>query len=217
MSNAKQETIDDIVADIRAQNQGLPEDSYALSPLVCDLLSLADRIEAAEKRMVESIHRAMVIIAGIEMENSDYPHRLWTALEDAYDALSDALGTDGETTADEEEAKAIGRHFVVKSYGNAAKMREALENIVLTTIKAGKSISCDVACGIISSTAKAALSAPPRNCDVGTVEEQYARVRAFCKRHKVGLRCVDCPVNGVFPKNCALIWSQMPYEEGGAE
>ena len=33
MSN-KQETIADIVADIRAQNQGLPEDSYALSPLV---------------------------------------------------------------------------------------------------------------------------------------------------------------------------------------
>lgn len=49
--------------------------------------------------------------------------------------------------------------------GNVAKMREALANIVLTTIKAGKSISCDVACGIISSTAKAALSTPPRNCD----------------------------------------------------
>ena len=61
--------------------------------------------------------------------------------------------------------------------------------------------------------AKAALAEPIRNCDVGTAEEQYARVRAFCKRHKVGLRCVDCPVNGVLPKNCALIWAQMPYEE----
>lgn len=50
MSGNKQETIADIVADIRAQNQGLPEDSYALSPLVCDLLSFADRIEAAAKR-----------------------------------------------------------------------------------------------------------------------------------------------------------------------
>ena len=50
MSNETNETIEDIVADIRAQNQGLQEDSYALSPLVCDLLSLADRIEAAEKR-----------------------------------------------------------------------------------------------------------------------------------------------------------------------
>ena len=61
--------------------------------------------------------------------------------------------------------------------------------------------------------AKAALAEPIRNCDVGTAEEQYARVRAFCKRHKVGLRCVDCPVNGMLPKNCALIWSQMPYDE----
>lgn len=41
------ETIDDIVADIRAQNQGLPEDGYALSPLVSDLLGIADRLEAA--------------------------------------------------------------------------------------------------------------------------------------------------------------------------
>ena len=52
MSNENQETIEDIVADIRAQNQGLPEDSYALSPQVCDLLSLADRIEAAAKREI---------------------------------------------------------------------------------------------------------------------------------------------------------------------
>ena len=54
MSDEKNETIADIVADIRAQNQGLPEDSYALSPLVCDLLSFADRIEAAHKRELES-------------------------------------------------------------------------------------------------------------------------------------------------------------------
>ena len=54
MSNENQETIEDIVADIRAQNQGLPEDCYALSPLVCDLLSFADRIEAAAKREREA-------------------------------------------------------------------------------------------------------------------------------------------------------------------
>ena len=56
MSNEK-ETIADIVADIRAQNQGLPEDSYALSPLVCDLLSFADRIEAAHQREVAELER----------------------------------------------------------------------------------------------------------------------------------------------------------------
>ena len=85
------------------------------------------------------------------------------------------------------------------SVGNAAAMREAL-------LEASIALEC-------LAVVVAALSDPPRNCDVGTAEEQYARVRAFCKRHKVGLRCVDCPVNGVFPKNCALIWSQMPYDE----
>lgn len=54
MRNETNETIADIVADIRAQNIGLPEDSYALSPLVCDLLSFAHRIEAAWKREREA-------------------------------------------------------------------------------------------------------------------------------------------------------------------
>ena len=54
MSDERQETVEDVVADIRAQNQGLPEDGYALSPLVCDLLSIADRIEAAAKREREA-------------------------------------------------------------------------------------------------------------------------------------------------------------------
>ena len=56
-----------------------------------------------------------------------------------------------------------------------------------------------------------------RNCDVGTVKEQYARIFEFCRRHKDGLRCVDCPIDGVFPKNCALIWAQMPYEDRGTK
>ena len=59
MSKNRQETITDIVADIRAQNQGLPEDSYALSPLVCDLLSFADRVDAAHKREVAELRKCL--------------------------------------------------------------------------------------------------------------------------------------------------------------
>ena len=62
MSNERQETVDDVVADIRSENQGLPEDGYALSPLVCDLLSIADRIEAAYNRERE---------AGVEVARRD--------------------------------------------------------------------------------------------------------------------------------------------------
>lgn len=49
--------------------------------------------------------------------------------------------------------------------GNAAAMREALMEIVLTATKAGITMGYDVACGIIRSKARAALAAPARNCD----------------------------------------------------
>ena len=74
----KQETIVDIVADIRAQNQGLPEDGYALSPLVCDLLSLADNIEAAHQREVaelrECLKETMVIASAEYHHHSCFKH-----------------------------------------------------------------------------------------------------------------------------------------------
>lgn len=37
------------------KNGGLPEDGDALFPLVCDLLSIVDRIEAANRREVETL------------------------------------------------------------------------------------------------------------------------------------------------------------------
>ena len=58
---------------------------------------------------------------------------------------------------------------------------------------------------------------PPRNCDVGTAEEQSARFDAHCRTH---MGCLTCPLrekDGGVPKHCEFAWSQMPYEEGGAE
>lgn len=57
--------------------------------------------------------------------------------------------------------------------------------------------------------AKFALAAPPRNCDVGTAEEQIKRHRKWCKRDKC-LPGIPCSV-------CFAKWAQMPYEEGGAK
>ena len=129
------------------------------------LADYADRIEAAHKRMADCIHLAMVIIAGIEMENSDDPPRLWTALEDAYDALSYAMGTDGETTADVEEAKTSGRYFVVKSFCNAANMRysEELRECLKEAISASR-----IDCGICNRDCKMKMSFADRtihNCE----------------------------------------------------
>jgi hypothetical protein len=121
----------------------------------------------------------MVILAGIEMEDSANPPRLWTAIEDAYGALSDALGTDGDTTADEEEAKATGRHFVIPSPGDAEELRKALmkcQEITLQwqaderlgvagSIEKPEARSASEALIDIEFVANAALDAPPRNCD----------------------------------------------------
>jgi hypothetical protein len=161
------ETTKDIINELR-HCHGLNDD---------DLQSYADRLEAARKREADSIHHAMVLIAGIEMENPEDPPRLWTALEDAWDALCDALGTDGDVSADVAEAKAIGRHFVVKPSGNAAKMREALASINCIDTRGLKYLLYELVeadifdGGQINKTvsaverAKRALSAPPRNCD----------------------------------------------------
>ena len=57
--------------------------------------------------------------------------------------------------------------------------------------------------------AKAALAEPVRNCDVGTAEEQVKRHRDLCNSNVC--KCApSCKI-------CFAKWSQMPYEEGGAE
>ena len=57
-----------------------------------------------------------------------------------------------------------------------------------------------------SNAITAALSTLPRNCDVGTVEEQITRHRKWCKSDNC-LPEIPCSV-------CFAKWSQMVYEKG---
>lgn len=62
----------------------------------------------------------------------------------------------------------------------------------------------------------AALSAPPRNCDVGTAAEQSRRFCAFCRPRTEpcdGCSCLEDAQHG----RCEFIWAQMPCEEGGTK
>ena len=104
---------------------------------------------------------------------------------------------------------------------NMAIMREALSEIVMLTVKAGKSISCDVACGIIASKAKHALKQPPRNCDIGDAADWENRFGEECDK---GHTCSDCPIRHAKRRmaielhkgaRCEFVWAQMPYAEGG--
>ena len=124
----------------------------------------------------------------------------------------------GETTADIEDAKAIGRCFVIKSNGNAAKMREALSDAcyaMFNFLKTQNGGYGEMAKAL--DKAKAALAEPPRNCDVGTDEEQSRRYEELCDRHTCGSRCSasGCPM---YEHDCSpFAWGQMPYEEGGTK
>lgn len=109
--------------------------------------------------------------------------------------------------------------------GNAAKMREALERIASMgeqidhqlgsseeTVYAFRHERC--LAHNISECARSVLAAPPRNCDVGTVEEQLDRYGLFCQnkcpmcehRH-------SCHICGErYRMKCMVAWSQMTYE-----
>ena len=59
-----------------------------------------------------------------------------------------------------------------------------------------------------------ALIAPPRNCDVGTADEQSERFDKFCDEQCMK-SCKSCPVYKEMTTDieCFAKWAQMPYEE----
>lgn len=98
--------------------------------------------------------------------------------------------------------------------GNMAKMREVLTQIRTYSQSKGRQMmnatwlfkACD-----------AAISSPPRNCDVGTLEEQQGRFGAYCTEIKMCERCRDCiDGHGDAHERCVMEWEQAPYEAPAA-
>lgn len=115
--------------------------------------------------------------------------------------------------------------------GNTAKLREALESFVMEydrpTFRECECTSCRRVTALVCH-AKAALAAPPRNCDVGTAEEQAERFKRFCDEHTdsgSNPSCGMCPIlsainRGGTKDRCPFYWAQMTCLEtdgGGAE
>lgn len=95
-----------------------------------------------------------------------------------------------------------------ESGAEAAQICGEIGDETIEVMEAGKAIT-------------AAISAPPRNCDVGTADEQSDRFDKFCYSHS---KCYQCPVQSIWNSThrqkrlreiirCEIIWSQMPYEE----
>lgn len=106
----------------------------------------------------------------------------------------------------------------VDGANNAAAMHEALTSVyALIADEPDGTPMIDA----MKATIEAALSAPPRQCDVGTPEEQTRRMYAqWCHRQK---SCYELPSGEHCPLHCKgvdcrLAWAQMPYAaEEGAE
>lgn len=103
----------------------------------------------------------------------------------------------------------------VSAVGNMAAMREALEHAsyFLRRHHTGAVYAPDgetlIYCEDVAKIVDAALSAPPRNCDVGTADEQMKRQHdTMCNTTKA------CPDSDWSCRKCFAEWAQMPYEEG---
>ena len=90
--------------------------------------------------------------------------------------------------------------------GNAAAMREAL--MMAKRLFDGR-LMWQTDIRKAHEAVNAALAAPPRNCDVGTAEEQEKRFLALCDSNN----CSSCPVRFKGKTDCVFTWAQMPYDE----
>ena len=127
--------------------------------------------------------------------------------------------------SDKQEMPKVAQNDTV--FGNAASMREALKEIhqmgidlrnIIPHLDKRWEVHLKAAINIYQTAERAYLS-PPRQCDVGTPDEQMKRIDAFCKSHGTDqngcYRCEECPLLKI--DRCELVWAQMPYQEGENE
>lgn len=176
-------TLSDIVAEMRTRSREVKEAFGGRPDGVENMLDIwADRIEAA-----------------------------WMRQEKTYlDQIRDAMNMWGHE-------KHIAEHAQKPAVGNAAAMREALGDVYntlekiqsfiphLSDVSLMRKVSSMVchAKNVIDT----AISAPPRQCDVGTAEEQERRYKATGEVYHTSTL------------TNFLAWAQTPYEaqEGGAK
>ena len=209
MSDARQETVADIVREMRIGDLCAGDTTSARPEYINDFLaSYADRIEAAWKREQEATTEKSLVVGNAATVRGIAQGMLNTSMQDitaevVYGWASRLADACKQSVTD------------CNQLGNTAKMREALE-------QAKRVLHCAIVSDILKgedarkafNAVTATLSAPPRNCDVGTAEEQSERYEKFCYAHRSREKgCGDCPLCDI--PCCEFAWLQMPYEEGG--
>lgn len=238
----KQKTLAGIVAEKRELAQAIrkslsvvPDRRDSQIAEAEELESDADRIEAAWERESKAIATENAVLPAVCITNrgngdvavkreresiTPKPYPDWKAIC--------AKCHDGEIEPDCEyygepngcNSPIYGEHPTTEkssAVGDTAAMREALEAVaeLLCEIQGlGRSPTSNKAYAV-KRKVYAALAASPRNCDVGTAQEQEVRFERFCHAHRSRERCCeDCPIVAD-SASCEFTWAQMPYEEGG--
>lgn len=205
------ETLSAILAEFRAFALRAADEDKTISPE--SVLLLADKVEAAEER---------------ERRKYERLHECFWSDGAIQNIVRQLLDERNDLRNQNPKASEVAAHFAqlltkatTPAPGNAAALREALEYIAWKSRNAinSKTTGAERANVLAAylmdfrDTARAALAAPARNCDVGTAEEQKERFKAFCEERD----CYKCPFYG--NSDCPLEWAQMPFAtaEGGAE
>lgn len=171
---------------------------------------------------IDEIVREMRIIGGIEEKSTDQIHSSFQShgLRMFADRIEAAAKREREAGAEASQicgeiGEMVGRDAachqpVTDCHGlNAAAMREAL--LRCDAIAQLPEIREYVIVKDMRNLIKKALAAPPRECDVGTADEQAERHKRWCDLQSIK----DCW--GVGCRKCITRWSRMPYEAGGAK
>ena len=158
--------------------------------------SIADRLEAAHKREVDALKQRCAEL------NAEV-----AAKDEVIKRLNDTISEwQRRKMATAKESSAVG---------DCAKLREALDRLAIASegflrTHSGQSYADTMEA---LDKARAALAEPPRNCDMGTAQEQEDGFRQYCNSR--GTFCGDCPLYNNRRGECRFAWAQMPYEEGG--
>lgn len=118
-----------------------------------------------------------------------------------------------------ERAEFYLRHKTKAAVGNEAAMRKALESVAAWLLERfGNPADPDHdKAEVFYILATGVLAAPPRNCDVGTPEEQYDRHDKYCNLQPTCIKCLRVDAASMCI-SCFAKWAQRPYgQEGGEE
>ena len=208
MSNERQETVADIVAEMR---KDIAEGTVGIwSDFGGEIArSYADRIEAAYKREIKATTEKSSRVGNADTVREVAQEMLNTSMQAVTAERINGWATRLAEACEQSVTDC-------NQFNNAAAMREALEKVrfylpyFLQYVRLHDAQSGGYYEKKLE-VVNAALSAPPRNCDVGTAEEQEERYEKFCYAHRSREKgCGDCPLCDI--PCCGFAWLQMPYE-----